>query len=60
MFIDALTGERLTMMDGRVDDNVAERTEQSNVRIDASVPVPWQGGRYIRMISIPFRFEYYS
>lgn len=60
-YFNSITGERLTMMDARIDDNVAERMMPNYVRIDSSVPVPsQQGARYIRMISIPWWFEYYS
>jgi hypothetical protein len=52
--------ERLTTMDPRIDDNVAEHIAQTNVRIDAAVPAPWIGARYVRQISIPWYFDYLS
>lgn len=49
---------RLTTMDPRIDDNVAEHIAQTNIRIDAAVPAPWKGARYVRQISIPWFFDY--
>src|SRR6266550_3300726 len=52
--------ERLTTWDPRIDDNVAEHVAQTNVRIDAAVPAPWKGARFVRQISIPFYWDYVS
>jgi hypothetical protein len=60
IYLDTSNGLRLTTMDPRIDDNVAEHTAQTDVRIDAAVPAPWKGARYTRMVSTPFIFEYYS
>ncbi len=49
---------RLTTMDPRIDDNVAEHVAQTNVRIDGAVPAPWKGARYVRQISIPWYWDY--
>ena len=60
LFIDETTGRRLTTMDPRIDDNVAERLVQSYVRTDAAVPAPWHGARYVRMLSVPWFWDYYA
>src|SRR6266446_2925178 len=52
--------QRLTTWDPRIDDNVAEHVAQTNVRIDAAVPAPWKGARYVRQISTPWYFDYQS
>lgn len=52
--------ERLTTMDPRIDDNVAEHVAQTNVRVDAAVPAPWKGARFVRQISVPWYFDYSS
>lgn len=52
--------ERLSTMDPRIDDNVAEHVAQTNVRIDAAVPAPWKGARFVRMVTVPFEWWYMS
>lgn len=52
--------ERLTTMDARVDDHLAEHLVQTNVRIDAQVPAPWKGDRYVRPVVLPWFFDFMS
>lgn len=52
--------ERLTTMDPRIDDNVAEHTAQTDVRIDSVVPAPWKAARFVRLVTVPWIFDYYS
>lgn len=52
--------ERLTTIDPSIDDGVAEHIAQTNVRIDAAVPAPWKGDRFVRMVRVPFYFDYVS
>jgi hypothetical protein len=52
--------ERLTTMDPRIDDNNPEHVAQTNVRIDAAVPAPWKGARYVRQVSTPWFWDYAS
>ncbi len=50
--------DRLTTWDPRIDDGVAEHVAQTNVRIDAAVPAPWKGARYVRQISTSWFWDY--
>jgi hypothetical protein len=59
IYIDS-AGQRLTTMDPRIDDNIAQHNVQTDVRTDAAVPAPWKGARFIRMVSTPWFFDYYS
>ncbi len=60
IFIDSDTGRHLYTIEPRIDDNAAEASVQTRVRIDATVPAPWHGARYVRQVSIPWIFLYYS
>ncbi len=60
VYFNQFNGERITSMDPRVDDNVAQHNVQLDVRIDETVPVATKSARWIRMISIPWRYDYYS
>lgn len=52
--------ERLYTVDPRIDDNVSEHVAQTNVRIDAAVPAPWKGARFVRQVTVPFYFDFLS
>jgi hypothetical protein len=51
---------RLTVMDPKIDDNVAIPAAQAGTKMDGTVPMPTKGDRFVRQISAVWRWDYFS